>query len=191
MSPARQAWLAQGLALLAEQGAPALTLERLCERVGMSKGAFYHHFGSVPKFRTALLACFETELTTAVIEAVDACGDLSPRDKLHTLLAEAAKSEHGPQVEIAVRAWAKQDPEAAAVQERVDATRIAYLRGVCEQTGHAKPDLMAQLLYLMLVGAEHLMPPLPKDELREMYELLYPLLDGVLSCAPTLEYATA
>ncbi|WP_113700622.1 TetR/AcrR family transcriptional regulator [Nonomuraea lactucae] len=171
-----RAWLDEGLKLLAEQGAPAVTLERLCERMGMSKGAFYHHFGSMPKFRTRLLAHFEAEYTTAIIDAVEGAGGLTARERLERVVAEAVK-DTGPGLEIAMRAWAKQDPEAAAVQERVDATRIGYLRGLCEEAGHATPSRMATLLYLALIGGAHLMPPLPPAEMREMYGVLLPLLD--------------
>jgi AcrR family transcriptional regulator len=186
----RSAWLEQGLALLREQGAPAVTLERLCERMGMSKGAFYHHFGSMPKYRTRLLGYFEDKYTRAIIDAVEVFDTLPARERLSRLIAEASKGT-GPSLEIAMRAWAKQDPEAAAVQERVDATRIGYLRDLCEQAGHGKPDQMAKLLYLVLVGAEHLMPPLPKAELRGMYELLLPLLDRSTSTHPGSGQATS
>ncbi|MER6379306.1 helix-turn-helix domain-containing protein [Streptomyces sp. NPDC001250] len=176
MSAERSAWLDEGLTLLAEQGAPAVTLERLCARMGMSKGAFYHHFGSMPKYRTRLLDHFEAKCTTAIIDRVEAPGTLPAPERLDRLIAEVTK-DASPSLEVALRAWAKQDPEAARVQERVDATRIGYLRQLCEQAGHGRPDQMAKMLYLMLIGAEHLMPPLPKSELRGMYELLMPLLD--------------
>ncbi|MEV4429514.1 TetR/AcrR family transcriptional regulator [Streptomyces sp. R-07] len=176
MSAGSSAWLEQGLALLAEQGAPAVTLERLCERMSMSKGAFYHHFGSMPKYRTRLLGHFEARFTTAIIDGVEVIESLPARERLSRLLTEATK-DAGLPLGVAMRAWAKQDPEAARVQERVDATRIGYLRGLCEQAGYDRPDQTAKMLYLMLVGAEHLMPPLPKSELRGMYELLLPLLD--------------
>lgn len=67
------------------------------------------------------------------------------------LLAEATK-DAGLPLGVAMRAWAKQDPEAARVQERVDATRIGYLRDLCEQAGYGRPDQTAKMLYLMLVG---------------------------------------
>ncbi|TDD84777.1 TetR/AcrR family transcriptional regulator [Actinomadura darangshiensis] len=170
------AWLEEGLALLAEQGAPAVTLDRMCERMGMSKGAFYHHFGSMPKFRTRLLSHYEDRYTTAIIDVVEEAGDLPAREKLERLTAEAV-NDTGPGLEIAVRAWAKQDPEAAAMQQRVDARRIEYLRGLCESAGHASPVQMATLLYLVLIGGAHLMPPLPAAGKHEIYELLLPLMD--------------
>jgi AcrR family transcriptional regulator len=166
-----RAWLAEGLALLAEQGAPAVTLDRLCERMGMSKGAFYHHFGSMPKFRTRLLGHFEAEYTHGIIDAVEGADGRSAPERLNRLLADAITGTT-PELEIAMRAWAKQDPEAAAAQERVDATRLGYVRGLCEQTGHAGPDQTATVLYLVLIGGAHLVPPLPPEEKRALGEML-------------------
>jgi len=120
----RDDWLDEGLRLVASLGAPALTLDRICERMALTKGAFYHHFGSVPKFRKALLDWYEQRRTGAVIEAVEAAGSLGPRDRLLRLLDEALKDTDeagGPDLEVAIRAWAKQDPQAAKTQERVDA----------------------------------------------------------------------
>lgn len=172
-----EAWLDEGLALLAEQGAPAVTLDRMCERMGMTKGAFYHHFGSMPKFRTRLLAHYEERHTTAVIERVEGAGDLAPRAKLGRLAAEAV-SDDGTDLGVAMRAWAKQDSEAAAMQQRVDAARIEYLRELCAGIGHAAPGRMATLIYLVLIGGAHVMPPLPAAEMRGLYELLFPILDA-------------
>ncbi|WUH99985.1 TetR/AcrR family transcriptional regulator [Spirillospora sp. NBC_00431] len=170
-----RAWLEEGLALLAEQGAPAVTLDRLCERMGLSRGSFYHHFGSMPRYRSRLLSHFEAEYTTAIIDSVEGAGDL-PRERLRRLLTQALTSTD-PELEIAMRAWAKQNSEAAAVQEHVDATRIEYLRGLCEEAGHARPDQVAKLLYLVMIGGSHMVPPLPPADKHDIYELLLPLLD--------------
>src|SRR5258708_19052459 len=92
--------------------------------MALTKGAFYRHFGSMPKFRMALLDWYEQRRTGAVIEAVEAAGSLGPRDRLLRLLDEALKDTDdaaGPDLEGAIRAWANQDPQAGAMQGRVDA----------------------------------------------------------------------
>src|SRR5258708_39330179 len=99
--------------------------------MALTKGAFYRHFGSMPKFRMALLDWYEQRRTGAVIEAVEAAGSLGPRDRLLRLLDEALKDTDdaaGPGLEGAIRARANPDPQAAEVQERVDAPRGGDLR---------------------------------------------------------------
>ncbi|MFJ9780518.1 TetR/AcrR family transcriptional regulator [Amycolatopsis sp. NPDC101161] len=155
-------WLYAGLVLLAEQGAPSVTIERLTERLGLSKGSFYHHFKGMGGFRTALLAHFEAERTTRFMEQADA----APGDRLDALLKLVLAPGPGLGLEIAVRAWALQDAEARAVQERVDRTRVAYLTEVSGDAG------LAQALYLIVVGAGQVVPPLSGPQLKNALELV-------------------
>ena len=43
------------IAILADGGPNALRLDRLCERLGVTKGSFYWHFADLPAYRTALI----------------------------------------------------------------------------------------------------------------------------------------
>ena len=174
---ARDRWLAQGLEALAEEGAPGVTIDKLAARVGLSKGSFYHHFSGMPGFTAALMAHFEAEHTTRFIEAVEAEATASPRAKLESLMAMVLREQPlagAPDVEVALRAWAQQDPVVRAAQQRVDRIRINYLRdlwlGLSGDAGEA--SRMGQLLYLMLIGAGHVIPPLPADQLRQLYDLV-------------------
>jgi AcrR family transcriptional regulator len=168
-------WLDAGLELLGSHGAQALKLDQLCEHMNMSKGAFYHHFGSMPNFRTALLAHFEAKHTTSVIDAVEAQSDTTARERLHRLMDVAVNSD--PSLEVGVRAWAKQDSAAAAMLTRVDAQRIGYLRNLCEQIGHTEPERIAELLYVVTIGGTYLAPPLSTARKRALFESLRPLID--------------
>lgn len=162
MVASKRDWLDAGLVLLAEQGAPSVTIEKLTERLGLSKGSFYHHFKGMSGYRTALLEHFETERTTRFVEqAEQAAGD-----KLRTLMDLVIAPGPGPELEIAVRAWALQDAEAREVQERIDRTRADYLAEIC---GDAE---LGQALYLVVVGAGQVVPPLSGRRLKNALELV-------------------
>ena len=54
-------WVQEGFRVLAEDGVKALTLGRLCSRLGVTKGSFYWHFSDMKAFRSALdLMCSES-----------------------------------------------------------------------------------------------------------------------------------
>jgi hypothetical protein len=52
-----------------------------------------------------------------------------------------------------------------------------YLRNLCEQIGHAEPELLAELLYVVTIGGTYLVPPLPPVRKRALFESLLPLID--------------
>lgn len=175
--PTRERWLDDGLEALAEEGAPGVTIDKLSARVGLSKGSFYHHFTGMPGFTIALMAHFEAEHTTRFIEAVEGETSASPRAKLEKLIAMVLREQPlagAPDVEVALRAWAQQDPVVRAAQHRVDRIRIGYLRDLwLALSGDAgEASRMGRLLYLMLIGAGHVIPPLPARELRQLYDLV-------------------
>ncbi|MFP3968287.1 TetR/AcrR family transcriptional regulator [Actinomadura fulvescens] len=186
----RRDWLDAGLAILAERGAPALTIERLTERLGLTKGSFYHHFKGMGGYRTALLAHFEAESTTRFIELAEADPHAPALARLERLLDLVVdKDEHGPELEVAVRAWAQQDAEARDLQERVDRTRIGYLRDRWQElTGDPdEADRVANLFYMITIGAEHVIPPLAGADLRRLFEHALRLATGDRAGAPSQE----
>lgn len=172
-------WLEAGLQLLAEEGAPAVTIERLTASLGLSKGSYYHHFKGTAGFRTALLEHFEAEFTTRLIDTVEQEPEAEAGVKLSRLLELVLADPDGAELEIAVRAWALQDGEARAAQERVDRTRTEYLERLCGGLdGVDDPDRLARLLYLILIGHEQVLPRAPGSELRELYALTLRLATG-------------
>lgn len=51
----KQKWLVQGYQLFGELGPEALNVEKLSNLVGLSRSSFYHYFGSLEEFESALL----------------------------------------------------------------------------------------------------------------------------------------
>ncbi|MEV4223446.1 TetR/AcrR family transcriptional regulator [Nonomuraea sp. ATR24] len=165
-------WLRTGLRVLTEDGARALTIERLCGELDLTKGSFYHHFKGMAGFKTDLLAHFEAEHTARFISAVEEAegtADARLRALVDLVLDDESVSEG---LDSAVRAWALQDAEVRAVQERVDRTRIDYLRVLWRDLGGPESDVdpMAHLLYLVLIGAQQIIPAVPAPQLRDIYQ---------------------
>jgi len=174
-------WLDAGLEILAGEGAPAITIERLTERLGLTKGSFYHHFKGMGGYKTDLLAHLEEVTTTRYIVLTEQDPAAPPMVKLQRLRDLVLGLERqGPELEVALRAWAQQDAEVRALQERIDARRLDYLRTLwTELSGDAgEADQVAKLLYLVVIGAGHLIPPIPKNELGLLFELTVRLAAG-------------
>ncbi len=162
-------WLMAGVAVLGEQGAAALTVERLTAALGVTKGSFYHHFGGMGDYKAGLLELFEAESTRNVMSLSEQLA--TPVEKLAWLLRAAGG--HPPALERAFRAWAMDDADVGVVQARIDGQRIAYLRGLCAGLGiaPAQAETLSHMAYTILVGSQQLHPPLGRAAVLDMYAL--------------------
>src|SRR3954467_7689914 len=104
-------WVAAALELLAEEGPSGVKIDRLCVRLGVTKGSFYWHFTDLESFLTAVADRWgETRDARkgpfAQLEAIQ------PRERLRRIIAELADS-HDWALERAVREWARTDASVA------------------------------------------------------------------------------
>ncbi len=163
----RRDWLDAGLRLLAEVGADDLTIEALTVTLGVTKGSFYHHFGAFQDYKEALLDHFEREGTVKIIAQLEEAG--SDIAKLQQLLDAVAA---GPwRVETAVRAWALQDADVRACQERLDARRRTYFRELCASLSGDDDwaQVAADMLYALYVGCLQMVPPIEGEARRKVF----------------------
>ncbi len=161
-------WLLAGVEILATDGFTALTIERLCTALALTKGSFYHHFKDFMAYKTALLALYEHEGTLRIIDRVE--HERSAAAKLRRLF-ELIVAEN-TSAETALRTWAAHDAQVRAVQARVDARRIAYVHTLCSALAVDAHQalVMAQLAYSLLVGSEQIFPPFDAPTLRRLFD---------------------
>ena len=154
--------------LISEQGAKKLTINALCKKVEVTKGSFYHHFSGIDDFIDGYLIFFEQEGTLQIIETVEQEND--PKAKLRKLIE--LSTQHPPHLERGTRAWAQQDQRVREVFERVDQQRIAYLIRLWRPLVGDEPAarVQAQTMYSILIGGEHLIPPLSREQHREVFD---------------------
>jgi len=173
---ARSDWIQAGLAAVADEGPNGLRIDRLCQRLGVSKGSFHHHFAGAGDFKQALLAAYEARVVEALNRAIEQTAADSPKAALTALTAAITQTEsfYRPDLEVAMRAWAFSDPAVRAVQERVDTRRLESLQGIWARIldDPAAVHTAALLPYLVGIGASLVQPPTPPDQLRSVYELL-------------------
>jgi AcrR family transcriptional regulator len=178
--PSKSDWIQAGLAAVADDGPNGLRIDRLCRRLGVSKGSFHHHFAGSGDFKQTILVAYETLVVEALDQAIGHTASDSPKAALASLTAAIASAEsfHRPDLEVAMRAWAFSDPEVRAVQERVDTRRLESLQRIWIRIldDPAEVHTAALLPYLVGIGASLVQPPTPPDQLRRVYELLLDLV---------------
>ncbi len=148
------AWVAAGFVALAEGGVEALRVEPLAERLGVTKGSFYHHFANRRALHEAMLDAWEHRGTTEIIDDIDAAA-ATPAERLRHLAHRTMRSEPtNDAIENAIRAWAATDDVASAAISRVDERRLEYTATLLRSTGMspARARRRARLLYRILIG---------------------------------------
>ena len=140
-------WIEEAYRVLSDSGWQSLTVEGLARRLSVTKGSFYWHF----KDRQALLAAvLEKWRDQLVIARTESTGG-TPAEKIRYMLdivVNANRPGRRGALELAMRAWARQDPAAAAVVEAVDQQRLDYTAGLFEQAGLDRPEAEARAMLL-------------------------------------------
>lgn len=171
----RERWIDEGMRVLAEEGVSGVRIDRVAKRLGLTKGSFFHHFDGVAAYRTALLQRWEGQ-------TLDDRGDAPPQAILEDLAARVG-TLLDLRLEAAVRAWAFQDPEAAAAQQRVDQARLAALETIWSRIidDPVRARAAAMLPHLLAIGAAVALPSTSQEDLESAFGLLAELIPSVSS----------
>jgi AcrR family transcriptional regulator len=105
-------WIEAGFALIAEEGLRAVKIDRLCTRLGVTKGSFYWHFSDIQGYLDALTAAWAADQRNSHA-ALEAMRELPPAQRL-TAMMRHLTSPRQWMLERAVREWARWDEKVAA-----------------------------------------------------------------------------
>jgi AcrR family transcriptional regulator len=158
----------EALAVLGEQGSNAMTIASMCDRLDVTKGSFYHHFGGMPGFVEQLLTYWEREHSERLIAISRAQPD--PTLRILGLTEMAVHLPHAS--ESAIRAWGRSNPEVAEVTARVDKRRERHVVDAIAALGIDRPRsrLLGRIAIDLLIGIQvREVPPDPK-RVRQMFE---------------------
>jgi AcrR family transcriptional regulator len=149
-------WIQAGYSLLAEEGIKALKIDRLCDRLGVTKGSFYWHFDGMPNYRAALVASWG-ELRDGDRRAFDDMGDLAPRERLSQMMTSLVSPRHWT-LERAMREWARSDEDVAESVRAADRRLLRAVRQAFLDYGFDgdEADLRANATFAAGIGFLHL-----------------------------------
>src|SRR5574343_839698 len=148
-------WVEVAIDLLAKEGVSGVRVEVLAKRCGVTKGSFYWHF----KDRQALLDAVLEQWKLGRIRDIEKTTAVTPgneRDQLHYAIEVygASRNRKGMSIELAVRDWARHDPQAAAIVEAVDLYRLECTHRLFVTAGMSDAEAKSRslLLYACVFG---------------------------------------
>jgi AcrR family transcriptional regulator len=154
-------WIQAGYELLAEDGITELKIDRLCERLGVTKGSFYWHFDGIPSYRAALITSWAT-LSDEDRRAFDDMGELAPRERLSRMMSSLVSPRQWT-LERAMREWARSDAAVADSVRAADRRLVRAVRQAFLDDGFDddEADLRANATFAAGIGFLHLSGPVP------------------------------
>ncbi len=163
----RQDWVNAALNALAEGGVDAIRVEALAKRLKVTKGGFYWHFRDQADLRQALLEYWREGRMEVISRQTDRASGAAAKTILHGLLElyAGSPSDKGRAIELAIRDWARRDPEGVgAVVAAVDEFRLERVGGLFKDMGCSADDAFARAyLFYAYVFGQSLLVPEPGD----------------------------
>jgi AcrR family transcriptional regulator len=154
-------WARAAVLAIADGGVANVSIERLAQQLGATKGSAYWHFADRSALVEAALELWERIATAQVIAQLDAITD--PRRRLRQLLATSF-GQSDSAIDSALMAHID-DATVGPVIRRVTTARIAFVERALRQLGHTplQARRKARIVYAAYLGHLQLMRTLPDD----------------------------
>lgn len=149
-----QAWIAAAFDALADGGIDTVRVERLAKSLAITKGSFYWHFADRRALIDAMLSAWAEGRIAAIRQQTAERSE--PAAVLRTLadLYTRHANLRGLAIELAIRALARTDNEAATAVRDVDRERLQHVGGLFTGLGWPRAEAQARaiLFYSYLFG---------------------------------------
>jgi|TARA_R100000049_G_C1957100_1_gene115712 AcrR family transcriptional regulator len=147
-------WIEAARRMLVDQGIASLKVDRLANRLGVTRGGFYHNFKDRDDFLDQVIMQWEESCRFLPEDALPAKPEaaLGWLDGLTTRLIEADGYDF--KFDLAVREWARVDKRAEWAVERVDRERLDTLLKFFQLIGYDADHaaVRARVFYYHQIG---------------------------------------
>jgi AcrR family transcriptional regulator len=166
-------WVDVGFTILGEDGIKGIKIDRMAERLGVTKGSFYWHFNDVDDFLEALAAKWAGEMGNRYLATAgppDQDASIHMRNRLRVFLSRQVRM-----LDREMRNWARTDERARAALEKTD--RLVFERITCDllELGFPADEARwrASVVFYASIGYAAVDHPLTEASIRdEAFKLL-------------------
>jgi len=150
----REDWLDLALALLARRGIGAVTVLDLSEKLGVSRSSFYWRFRSRENFLDALITGWDRLNTRSIVRQAQAPAETITEAVCNVFRCWVDAALFSPQLDMAVRDWARSSEFARGRLDDADRERMAAIEAMFARHGYAPGEALvrARVLYTMQIG---------------------------------------
>ncbi|MEZ5535535.1 MAG: TetR/AcrR family transcriptional regulator [Thiolinea sp.] len=149
----REDWINAALAIFTEKGIDAVRIEPLAQRLRVTKGSFYWHFKNREALHQAIIDHWQQLCVQALTDCFSEDDDIIDV-VLNILLMWMRDEPFSPQLDAAMRDWARRSEYVRSVVKQADQTRTDAIAGAFERAGYEPESALirARTLYFLQIG---------------------------------------
>mgnify|MGYP001802830670 CR=1 FL=1 len=146
-------WIEVALKSLVSHGIEAVQITALARALNVTRGSFYWHFDTRDDLLTALIQEWRARNTDVIVEAIQ---DVPTLDEgiLELFAVWVDHTRFDPDLDSAIRAWAKHDADLSHTLKTEDEARINAIAAFFERHGYAGKEafIRARVIYLTQIS---------------------------------------
>jgi len=140
------------LEILANEGnVKALTIDSLCQQLGVSKGSFYWHFKGRAQLIEALVAFWADEFQQSIHQRIRQSAHDKPERAFEELISFWLSSNFS-RLDQVMRNWAREEDAVAAAVHHADQLLMNFVAQLFVAMGHDETDAHHRARLLIAVG---------------------------------------
>lgn len=150
----REDWLGAALAILIAKGVEGVRVLTLSQRLKVSRSSFYWYFKDREDLLAQLLEHWRQTNNHSIIEHAQRPSATIAEGVLGIFECWVDPRLFDPQLDFAVRAWARRSKTVRRIIDRADRERVQAIAGMYERHGFQEQDafVRARILYFMQIG---------------------------------------
>lgn len=150
----REDWIAAARRVLIRKGVGEVKVDRLAHDLRVTRGSFYWHFRDRDALLDALLLSWVRSNTEPFERVLESDADNPVLQYRRFIEVWVGATQFDPAYDAAMRDWARNARETAALVARADETRMAVLRDIFKRMGYdaTEAEVRARVTYYHQVG---------------------------------------
>lgn len=150
----REDWIAAALEILVSDGVDSVKILTLADRLGVSRSSFYWYFKNREELLAALLAHWQDTNTRGIVAQASAPSASIVQGVTNVFRCWIDERLFDPQLDFAVRDWARRSDRVRAELRSADDLRVAAIAELFRRHGWTETEafVRARVLYFMQIG---------------------------------------
>ncbi len=153
----KQSWIDAALTMLSKHGASRLSIVKLAESLGVTRGSFYYHFDSLNDLIDAMIARWEKEVIDKGFETAHA-SSRDATEEVHSLIEFVSRLTD--KQDLLFRQWAAHNDQVRTHMERLDSKRLAVMTDLFKRLAgdERKGEAYAKIAFYGYIGCLNSFP---------------------------------